>query len=110
MSFRENLRDELYFRDIKLKDFARKIGVPYTTLLSYVEKRESLPKIDIAYKIAQELDVTIEFLITGNPSDNYKKNLAPLYKELMVLPSSVVSSIKGIIHSYYELYKQNQGR
>lgn len=107
-SFKENLRNELLFKDIQLKEFAAKIRIPYTTLLSYVDKKECLPKIDVAYKMAQELDVTLEFLITGNPKDNYKKNLSPTYKELLTLPSNVISSIKEIIHAFYELYNQTK--
>ena len=54
MSFADNLKRELLFNDIQIKEFAGKVNVPYSTLLSYVSKDKRLPKVDIAVKIAQE--------------------------------------------------------
>lgn len=105
MSFKNNLIDELTFQNIQYKEFAGKIQIPYSTLLSYIDSRENIPRVDIAYKIAQGLNVTVEFLITGKQEDNYKKNLSPTLRELATLPSNVISNIQGLIHSYYELYK-----
>ena len=110
MSFKENLRDELFLQDIKIKELSGKIGIPYSTILSYVCSKSSLPKVDVAYKIAEALGVTVEFLMTGKPSDNYKKSLSATYRELVSLPPNIVSSVQVLIHSYYELYKNNQMR
>ncbi len=104
MSFKDNLKNELSYQDIQLKQLSERIGVSYATLLCYVNHRECLPKIDVGYKIAQELDVTMEYLITGNPEDIYQKNTLPLYKELIKLPTPIIKSFEKIIHSYYELY------
>ena len=105
MSFNENLRDELLFQDIQFKEFAGRIDVPYPTFLSYVNYKRTLPRVDIAYRIAQGLDVTVEYLITGKSEDNYKKKLSVTFKELSCLPSNIVSSVQCLIHNYYELYK-----
>ena len=110
MSFKENLRDELLYQDIKIKELSDKIGIPYSTILSYVCSKSSLPKVDVAYKIAEALGVTVEFLMTGKQSDNYKKSLSLTCRELISLPPDIVSSVQIIIHRYYELYKNNQMR
>ena len=96
MSFKDNLKDELLFQDIQIKEFAKKIGIPYTTMLSYLNSKGCLPKVDTAYKMAMELGVTVEFLITGNEKDNFIKNLSLTYKEFISLPSNVVNSIQSI--------------
>lgn len=104
MSFKDNLKSELSYQDIQLKQLSERIGISYGTLLCYVDHRECLPRIDIGYKIAKELDVTVEYLITGNPEDIYKRNTLPVYKELIKLPAPIIKSFEKLIHSYYELY------
>lgn len=41
MSFKENLKDELIFKAIEL---AHDIKIPYSTLMSYLNKQKCLPK------------------------------------------------------------------
>ena len=108
MSFKINVQNELKYQDIQLKELSGRIGVPYGTMLSYVNQRECIPNVYIGYKIAKELNVTLEYLVTGKPEDNYIKQYLTIYKELISLPLSVINSFGKIIHSYYELYK-NKG-
>ncbi len=110
MSFKENLKTELFYQNIQLKEFAGKIQIPYSTILSYVSSRSSLPRVDIAYKIAKELNVSIEYLITGKQELKLKNSLYFSYKELLSLPPDIVNLIQSEIHKYYELYKLNQKR
>lgn len=105
MSFKSILKSELKYQDIQLKELSGRIGVPYGTILSYVNHQECIPNIYIGYKIAQELNVTLEYLVTGNPEDKIIKQYQTLYNELIVLPPSVIKSFEKIIHYLYELYK-----
>ncbi len=104
MSFKDNLKNELNYQDIQLKQLSEKVGISYGTMQCYVNHRECLPNVEVGYKIAKALDVTVEYLITGNPDDLYKCNTLPVYKELIKLPPSIIKSCETIIHSYYELY------
>ena len=108
MSFKNNLKSELKYQDIQLKELSGRINIPYGTLLSYVNHQECIANIYVGYKIAKELKVSMEYLITGNPEDNYIKQYIPIYKELLFLPPSVINSFGKIIHFLYELYK-NKG-
>ncbi len=110
MSFNKNLKEELYFQNLQLKELSGKLNIPYGTMLSYVDSRQRLPRVDVAYKIAQILNVTIEYLITGKPEDNLIKKLAPTYKELLCLPAGTINLFQSLIHSNYELYKLNLKR
>lgn len=105
MSFNKNLKDEIYFQNLQLKEFAGKLKIPYGTLLSYIDSRQKLPRVDTAYKIAKLLNVTVEYLMTGKSEDNYIKQLSPTYKELMNLPAGIINLFQSQIHSFYELYK-----
>lgn len=101
MSFKSNLRKSLAYKDISAKELAAKVNVPYTTILSYINSQECIPKIDIAFKIANELDVSIEYLITGDEKYNTSRRLKYLCSELSVLPISFISSFESLVHQDY---------
>ena len=63
-SFRELLIDELNYRAISNKDFAGMVGISTNTLNMYLY-RGSMPSADIAVKMAQVLNTTTEYLVSG---------------------------------------------
>jgi len=65
MSFKSNLLYEIDSRGISKKELAAKIGISYNTFLSYINFREVIPSIDMAERIAQALNVSVDYLITG---------------------------------------------
>lgn len=95
MSFANNLKMECFYRGIFLKDLAEKIGVNYSTIMSYSNKNV-IPRADIAVKIAKVLDVSVEYLVTGDISDisgidrsmypfmNDLKNVEPVFMDLLI--------------------------
>ena len=68
MGFKENLKSELAYKDMLVKELAIKAGISRHTLDNYLNVREHLPTIDVAVKIAQALDVSVEYLVTGKES------------------------------------------
>ncbi len=74
--FRETLRSELDFQDIKVKELAMKTGISQRTLEGYLGARGSIPPADVAVKIAQALNVSVEYLVTGDSEQNAKKGAA----------------------------------
>ena len=66
MGFKENLKSELIYKDILVKELSLKTGISRHTLDNYLNVREHLPTIDVAVKIAQALGVSVEYLATGN--------------------------------------------
>jgi transcriptional regulator with XRE-family HTH domain len=67
ISFKENLRNELDYCDLTVKELSAKTGIPKGTLDCYLGARASMPPADVAVKIADALAVSVEYLITGNP-------------------------------------------
>ena len=53
--------------DISRKEFAHQVGISYSSIHNGNE-RNSIPSADIALKIADTLETTIEYLIYGNSS------------------------------------------
>jgi len=65
MGFKENLKSELLYSDMLVKELAAKSGVNKHSLDNYLNSRGQIPSVDAAVKIAQALGVTVEYLATG---------------------------------------------
>ena len=65
MSFRDNLKSELEYQDIKVKELAAKTGLNRKTIDNYLTKNSADPSATNAVKIAKALNVTVEYLVTG---------------------------------------------
>lgn len=69
MAFRDNLKSELDFQDIKVKELAAKSGISKRTIDQYLSSAAKMPSAENAVKIAQVLGVTVEYLVTGKPAE-----------------------------------------
>jgi transcriptional regulator with XRE-family HTH domain len=65
MGFRENLKAELIYQGMLVKELAVLSGVSRHTLDNYLNARGHIPSADIAVKIARVLGVSVEYLVTG---------------------------------------------
>lgn len=68
MGFRENLKEELSFQGMLVKELAIKTGISKHTLDHYLAQDYILPSAENALKIAQILGVSVEYLLTGTDS------------------------------------------
>ena len=78
--FKQRLSDELNYRGFGIKEFAAKVGISVSTLNMYLY-RNSIPAADVAVKMAKVLNVTTEYLITGEETKTAK------YKVLFSAPN-----------------------
>ena len=70
MGFRENLKQELIFNGLMVKELAAISGVKKRALDTYLQyENASIPPADTAVKIARALGVTVEYLVTGDEPD-----------------------------------------
>ena len=65
MDFKENLREEMLFQDIKPKEIANKTGISVNTIRNYINGHKAIPSAENAVKIAQVLGVSVEYLVLG---------------------------------------------
>jgi transcriptional regulator with XRE-family HTH domain len=63
--FRKNLRDELDYQGLTVKELAIKSSVSKGALDCYLGVQASMPSADAAVKIAHVLGVSVERLVTG---------------------------------------------
>lgn len=108
MKFNEIFKEEIIYRDISLKEFAKKTNIPYRTIISYVSAEKVVPSVDYLYRIAKELNVTMEYLITGNEKDNYKKDLSNISRELFQLPPPLFKAVVNLIHLFTEMNRKKE--
>ena len=72
VGFKENLKSELLYQDMTVKELALKTGISRHTLDNYLNVRKNMPTADVAVKIAKVLGVTVEYLITGEENQTEK--------------------------------------
>ena len=83
MGFKENLKSELSYKDILVKELATLAGVNKKTLDNYLGVRRYMPPADVALKIAQALEVSVEYLITGEELSSNRTSLGPEIRDLI---------------------------
>jgi len=98
--FKTNLRAELDYRGLTVKELSVKTGIPKGTLDCYLGVRASMPPADIAAKIANALDVSVEYLVTGQESKKQDKlldhNIRSIIQLLLELNEKDIKTILGI--------------
>jgi transcriptional regulator with XRE-family HTH domain len=69
MGFRENLKTELDYNDLSVKELAALSGVHKRAIDNYLKTiNAAMPAADAAVKIARVLGVTVEYLVMGEES------------------------------------------
>lgn len=65
MNFKDRLREEIEYKGLSVKELANLVNISYSTMLSYIDARGTLPNVETAVKIAGVLGVTVEYLVNG---------------------------------------------
>lgn len=68
MGFKENLKAELSYQNMVVKELADRTSINKSTLDNYLRDKNSSPTVENAVKIARTLNVTVEYLVTGEDS------------------------------------------
>lgn len=99
--FARRLLDEMNFLGIKKADLAHELNIPDSTIRSWWA-RDAMPAADVALKVAQFLNVSLEYLITGKnaPPKKEKRQEVDLtfLKSFSMLSESDKEEIKDIIN------------
>jgi transcriptional regulator with XRE-family HTH domain len=108
MGFKENLKAELAFKNILIKELASISGVNRRTIDNYMREDGSMPSADAAVRIAGALGVTVEYLITGHKQQERSssppfpdsrvvlKNLEMLNKRDRKIVLNLIKSLKNM--------------
>ena len=100
MGFKENLRSELEYNGMMIKELSEKSGIKRQTIDNYLSTHNAIPNADIAVKIAQALGTSVEYLITGKSSPqytNFPSDIAELVRLYKALPHEKQQALLGIV-------------
>jgi transcriptional regulator with XRE-family HTH domain len=88
MGFKENLKSELIYAGMLVKELSTKTGISRHTLDNYLNTHNALPNAEAAVKIARALGVSVEYLVTGREGKPGKPH-PPLSPNLRLLADIV---------------------
>jgi transcriptional regulator with XRE-family HTH domain len=108
VGFKENLKSELIFQNKLVKELAGETGISRHTLDNYLNRRGHVPAADIAVKIAQNLGVSVEYLVTGDESPKKTASFSPEIRTLLRNFTQLNEKDRGMVLSIVQLFK-NQG-
>ena len=110
MGFAENLRDELEFQGLQVKELAEKTGISINTLNKYRPGSTVVPTIDNALKIAHSLKVSLDDLASGTNTkesltDSSKAaTLQELQNKLHRFSPADLQTVMAVVNSIAEKY------
>ena len=82
MGFKENLKEELLYTGISVKELSSRTHISQGSLSNYLKENSSIPSADIAVKIANALNVSVEYLVTGTETQIRQKIFSPEIKNI----------------------------
>jgi len=107
-NFKENLRAELDYSGLTVKELSAKTGIPKGTLDCYLGVRASIPPADIAVKIAEALNVSVEYLVTGRELKRQDKILDHSARSIMQILSELNEKDVAIILGLSKILKEQK--
>ena len=73
MTFWDRLEKSLDDNNVTASELSRTIGVASSVVYSW-KMRDSIPRADIAVKVAEKLNTTVEYLVTGTDNNQISKS------------------------------------
>jgi transcriptional regulator with XRE-family HTH domain len=84
MGFKENLKAELSYSGMMVKELSAITGIKKHTLDNYLNTHNSIPNAEAAVSIAGALGITVEYLVTGQEKRR-EKAISSLPPDLRLL-------------------------
>jgi transcriptional regulator with XRE-family HTH domain len=109
MGFRENLKSELTYSGLLVKELAAQTGIKKHTIDNYLCVRGRMPAADVAVRIARVLGVSTEYLITGQTADNKRAvYFSPQIHRMARIAEKLKPDYQKIALSFIEMLKKHE--
>jgi transcriptional regulator with XRE-family HTH domain len=110
MSFKDNLKSELVYSGMLVKELAAKTGLKKHTIDNYLSNRGRMPAADIAVRIADVLGVSVEYLIKGNETTGNKTTVyfSPEIRQMARLAEKLNPDYRKIVMYFVETLKKHE--
>ena len=103
MSFGENVASERKKKRLSQEELAKMVGTIAVTIGRY-ERNEIKPSIDIASKIADALDVSLDYLV-GNTDAVLEKTLIQKITDIQKLPDDKKNVVMTLMDAFLKQTK-----
>jgi transcriptional regulator with XRE-family HTH domain len=110
MGFRENLKIELSYSGLLVKELAAQAGLKKHTIDNYLSVRGRMPSADAAVRIARVLGVTVEYLITGSETAEAKglKRFSPEIHNMARTVENLKPDNQKIVQLFVDTLKKHE--
>jgi len=110
MGFKENLKAELTYSGMLVKELAAKAGLKKHTVDNYLSVRGRMPAADVAVRIASVLGVSVEYLINGSETANDKASVyfSPEVRQMARIAEKLNPDYRKIALSFIETIKKHE--
>jgi len=110
MGFRENLKSELSYSGLRVKELAAQAGLKKHTIDNYLSVRGRMPSADAAVRIARVLGVSVEYLITGEETTikNDFIQYSPEIRQMARIAEKFKPDYQKIVLEFVETLKKHQ--
>lgn len=116
--FRDNLKEQIEYKGMIIKELAAKSGISKRTIDTYVDSRGVVPNAEIAVRLAEALDTSVEYLVKGFESkrkldlpksegdtcEKYKKIISDLNR----IPAEFLPVIEAMVHAAAKKFVESQ--
>jgi hypothetical protein len=112
MGFRENLKQEMAYFDMPVKQLAMLSGVKPQTIASYLGARAKIPSANAAVQIAQALGVSVEYLVTGKePAAKHRPPpYSPDMRNILKIMANLDAADRKIVVQVATLLKDRENK
>ncbi len=103
-TFSDRLREEIDYLGLTRKELAYKANVKIRALDMYIGSQGSMPPADVAVRLAKALNVTVEYLVTGEKikSDTICFESSQIQKDLNKISEPTRQFLEKAIHLFAE--------
>jgi len=110
MGFKENLKAELVYSGMLVKELATKAGLKKHTIDNYLSVRGRMPAADVAVRIADVLGVSVEYLIKGSETTGNKPPVyfSPEVRQMARIAEKLNPDYRKIALSFLETIKKHE--
>jgi len=110
MGFKENLKAELIYSGMLVKELAAKTGLKKHTIDNYLSVRGRMPAADVAVRIADVLGVSVEYLIKGSEKAENKVSVffPPDVRQMARIAEKLNPDYRRIALSFIETLKKHE--
>ena len=103
-TFSDRLREEIDYLGLTRKELSYKANVKIRALDMYIGSQGSMPPADVAVRLAKALNVTVEYLVTGEKikSDTICFESSQIQKDLNKISEPTRHFLEKAIHLFAE--------